>query len=286
MKRAYFLMATVLLLGLSILNSCKTSEKQPIPKFEEKAKITDQENIIVYGDTRTNHDVHRRVVNQIVKNKPVAVFHTGDLVTLGNIKKQWKTFNEITQEIQKNSAFYPALGNHENDSKNFYDNFELPNNEQWYHVKIKGLDFIVLNSNVDMWKDSEQYNWLVKKMEEIGKEKFLCLIFHHPIFSTGRHGSMKEKKRKELTDLFEKYDVDVVFNGHDHHYERSENNNIFYVVAGGGGAPLRKQSSKNDYSKKYLEMYHFCRLTKDNKNVKVEVISDDFFLIDEFVVKP
>lgn len=283
MKRYYISIILALFLFLS---NCKTNKETTTHKFETKAKLTGKENIIIYGDTRSNHEVHRKVAEQIVKNKPIAVFHTGDLVSLGNIKKQWTNFNDITKEIQKSSLFYPALGNHENDSKNFYDNFELPNNEQWYHVEIKGLNFIILNSNVEMLQDSEQYNWLVKKMKEIGKEKFLCLIFHHPIYSTGRHGSMKEEKRKEFTDLFEKYDVDAVFNGHDHHYERSEKNDIFYIVAGGGGAPLRKQSSQSEYSKKYLEMYHFCRLTKEDKNVKIEVISDDFFLIDEFIVKP
>ena len=38
-----------------------------------------------------------------------------------------------------------------------------------------------------------------------------------------------------LVPLFEQYGVDVVFNGHDHHYERSYKDGVYYIVTGGGG---------------------------------------------------
>src|SRR5437762_3375894 len=39
----------------------------------------------VYGDTRTRHDVHRRVIDALVKHgTPDFVLHTGDLVADGN----------------------------------------------------------------------------------------------------------------------------------------------------------------------------------------------------------
>lgn len=43
--------------------------------------------IIIYGDSRTNHQIHRKIVNEIIKTKPSLVFHTGDLVEDGLIPK-------------------------------------------------------------------------------------------------------------------------------------------------------------------------------------------------------
>ena len=45
--------------------------------------------------------------------------------------------------------------------------------------------------------------------------------------------------RSDLVPLFEKYDVQMVFSGHDHDYERGTVNGIKYVVTGGGGERLR-----------------------------------------------
>ena len=40
-----------------------------------------------------------------------------------------------------------------------------------------------------------------------------------------------------LHSLFKQAGVQLVFNGHDHDYERSQYDGIYYIVAGGGGAP-------------------------------------------------
>jgi hypothetical protein len=47
-----------------------------------------------------------------------------------------------------------------------------------------------------------------------------CTIayFHHPRFSSGRHGSQYEMQ--QFWDIFYEFDVDVVVSAHDHLYER------------------------------------------------------------------
>ena len=82
--------------------------------------------IVIYGDSRTGHKNHKRIVEAILKVKPRVVFHTGDLVNDGLDSKDWKIFNRITSELLTTAEFYPSMGNHENDSKLFFDNFSLP----------------------------------------------------------------------------------------------------------------------------------------------------------------
>src|SRR5271157_251067 len=69
---------------------------------------------VVYGDTRTRHDVHRTVVAAILRySHPEFVLHLGDLVENGGDPALWPIFFDIEGELLRKAAFFPALGNHE-----------------------------------------------------------------------------------------------------------------------------------------------------------------------------
>jgi predicted MPP superfamily phosphohydrolase len=253
---------------------CSASES-PIPS----------QCIVIYGDTRTDHVAHRRVVDAIMKVRPTAVFHTGDLVEDGLNPNHWAIFNGIISPLIKTARFYPSLGNHENDSRLYFDNFDLPNNERWYSVEVDGIHFIVLDSNSDITKGSEQYQWLENDLRNIGREiNFVIAIFHHPPFSTGPHADDQKGLRKSIVPLFEKYGVDMVFNGHTHAYERSLFNNIHYIVTGGGGAPLHDQVRTSSHNQVFIKAHHFCGLTVRDNLLTFSVFDIDLNLVDTVIV--
>jgi len=242
--------------------------------------------IVIYGDNRTDHQTHQKIVDEIIKTKPAIVFHTGDLVENGLIPAQWTTFNQIVSDLIEIAKFYPALGNHENNSPLYFDNFVLLNNERWYSVEKDNLYFIVLDSNSDCSIGSEQYLWLENNLQNINKNiKFIIAIFHHPPFSTGPHDEDEKGLRQTIVPLFEQYGVDIVFNGHDHDYEMSLYNNIYYIVTGGGGAPLYDQARTSSYSQLFIKTYHFCKLSLVNNQLIIEVYDIDSNLIDKFMIK-
>lgn len=241
--------------------------------------------IVIYGDSRTDHQIHQKIVNEIIKIKPSLVFHAGDLVEDGLIPDQWATFNEITSDLIKIAEFYPALGNHENNSQLYFDNFDLPHNERWYSVEKDNFHFIVLDSNSDCSIGSEQYLWLENDLQNINENiKFVIAIFHHPSFSTGPHDEDEKGLRQNIVPLFEQYGIDIVFNGHDHDYERSLYNNTYYIVTGGEGAPLHNQARTNPYSQLFIKAYHFCKLSLINDQLITEVYDIDSNLIDQFTI--
>ena len=100
-----------------VLQACKTSLSDiPNSEISSQNKVEPIENsIIVYGDTRDATTVHEEIVKLILKNKPIAVFHTGDLVNNGMVQKQWDIFTEIIKPLRETVPFYPVLGNHERD---------------------------------------------------------------------------------------------------------------------------------------------------------------------------
>jgi acid phosphatase type 7 len=242
--------------------------------------------IAVYGDSRTNHDVHQRIVDAMNRLKPAAVFHCGDLVENGLKPEEWDTFNAITATLRQGSEFYPALGNHEFNSPLYFANFVLPGNERWYWVGIDGIHFVVLDTGSDLRVGSEQYNWLEELLAGIDPADLVVSVFHHPPFSAGPHIPDEKKLLESIVPLFEKYDIDLVFSAHDHAYQRFSRNRIQYVVSGGGGAPLHDQARTSPYLQLYLKAYHFCTLKRQDDGLIVDIFGIDSQRLDSFVVNP
>ena len=89
--------------------------------------------------------------------------------------------------------------------------------------------------------------WIEDELKKSG-EKWKIPYFHHPLYSSGeRHGSQLTTLRKVLEPLFVKYNVSVVFTGHDHFYERIKpQNGIVHFVVGSGGQLRRGNIDARD----------------------------------------
>src|SRR6185436_625332 len=89
------------------------------------------------------------------------------------------------------------------------------------------------------YPEPDQITWLETELKG-ASEDWKIPYFHHPLYSSGeRHGS-DTTLRDKLEPLFVKYNVSVVFTGHDHFYERTKpQKDIVYFVVGSGGQ-LRK----------------------------------------------
>ncbi len=250
-------------------------------------------SVVVYGDSRSGHSMHSWIMEGMGSLAPEAVFHTGDLVNDGREANQWITFNDIASQLPSGTPIYPALGNHEHESQQYFDNFELPGNERWYLVgDIEGFNFIVLDTGsalaaaTTIAPASTQYQWLKSQLSSsMSSTDFTVVTFHYPLFSTGQHGGDERHMAADLVPLFEQYGVDAVFNGHNHNYERSTVNGIRYIVTGGGGAPLRNQAGTGAYSELFVKAFHFCALYFDEDDkLMVDVWSDKVELIDQFEI--
>ncbi len=132
--------------------------------------------------------------------------------------------------------FYASLGNHDAREQRYYKLFNM-DGKLYYTFKTKqSVRFFALEST---YLDPEQIAWLEKELKA-SNEDWKIPYFHHPPYSSGdRHGS-DERLRQVLEPLFLKYNVSVVFTGHDHFYERTKpQKGIVYFVVGAGGQ-LRK----------------------------------------------
>ena len=77
-------------------------------------------NFVAYGDNRTRPAVHQRVIDGIVAHGvPDFILQSGDLVADGDDSALWTTFFSIEKNLLRQTAIFPALGNHEHNSRNF-----------------------------------------------------------------------------------------------------------------------------------------------------------------------
>ena len=222
----------------------------------------------IYGDSRTPYEVHREVIESIAKNEPDLLFHTGDFVEFGRKYRSWdKEFFHPAADLLAYVPLYPILGNHEYNGTErmwYYKFFSPPGNEQWYAFTYGCARFIILDSNFNFKPRGEQYTWLVKEFQssEYNNSKWQIVLFHHPPYTSGSHRGDEVPSADYLVPLFEANGVDMVFSGHNHHYERSFKDGIYYIVTAGGGAWLYNFSNiaLNPYSQVRNKINHHTTL--------------------------
>lgn len=257
----------------------------PVYSFETSARKNETITFAVYGDTRGVWDDWRNasfVANAIKQKNPSFIIHTGDIVHDGRNKKEWVDYFTIS-DLLHNTSLYPAIGNHEKRA-NYYDTYFLQNiSTSWYSFDNGPVHFIALDSEFPYRYNQEQFQFLIRDL--LTHEKpYTIIYFHHPPYSAGLHGSTYDI-RFLWGVFFELFNVDIVFNGHDHLYEHGKVGSVHYVVAAGGGAPL--YPSGNRWWTQYSEsVYHFCYLVANQKDLTVHVIDINQETIDSFVIEP
>jgi len=261
----------------------------------------------VFGDTRSRHKIHTRIVNRIINEKPLFVINTGDMIGNGRDINDWEPFFKINKELMRNIPYYPVLGNHEKDSPYYFDFFDLPNNEKYYHFSVGDALFIVLDSegeeisepeyiskkNSDkFWEDSFkeyfaiQKRWL-EKVLDINKEAGFVFVFqHHPMYSIkkSRVEETNRYRKKLWGDFFEKHKVQVFFNGHDHHYHHAYKNGVHFITTAGGGAGLYETDAPQPETVKYKKIEHFVSVSVNKNNAVLNVIDINGNQIDKITV--
>lgn len=248
---------------------------------------------MVYGDTRDGHDIHRRLVALMMKEKPDFIIQTGDLVRRGNQNDLWKIYDDITGDMRKAIPVYPSRGNHDVGGTGYEERVTAPftsGNKLYYSFNKGNSHFIALaiDENTDYKPTSPQYKWLEKDLADAHKKaRHIFVFFHVPPYSIGSHGSDLDV-REAMCPLFEKYGVQVVLNGHDHLYYRTRRNGISYIVSGGGGAALyypdpAKGAIEGD---KWERVHHYVRCEIKGDTVTMAAIREDGTEIEHLTLVP
>jgi acid phosphatase type 7 len=227
-------------------------------------------------------------------------FFGGDLVEYGFNSEQWgeafRTFSTATSSVP---ARY-ALGNHESlfTGLGYYEKYAREmalqtGSRLWYRIDIGKIHFLVLDIE---WSaesySNEQAEWLEAQLRNIPAGDWKIVISHGFYYASGSYeDGWKWYDNTEtinaLAPLFEKYGVDLVFSGHDHHMELLQHNSVTYIVCGAfGGLPDPLRTYISPASIWYLnEAYGFADITIKGNQGTVVFRDSNFEALETFTLE-
>jgi 3',5'-cyclic AMP phosphodiesterase CpdA len=162
-------------------------------------------------------------------------------------------------------AFYASLGNHDNPRNAQYEGFHM-GGDRYYTFSRRNTRFFVLDSNQ---MDPKQLAWIEDALKQSRDEWKIC-YFHHPLYSDGRRHGSDVQLRVALEPLLVKYGVNLVFQGHDHIYERlTPQKGVAYFVSGSAGELRRGDVKPSGTTAAYFD--------QDQSFMLVEIAGDELF---------
>ncbi|WP_245633905.1 discoidin domain-containing protein [Amycolatopsis jejuensis] len=243
--------------------------------------------------------IHPKTAKLVEQMNPAAVLTIGDNqyddAHLSDFTKYydktWGKFKSITHPIPGNHESYdgtPFKG-----YEDYFGKIAKPDGKRYYSWEMGNWHFIALDSNgfVDEeggeLHDTDQMNWL---KQDLAKNTKGCVAtsYHHPRWSSGDHGD--QRGSKQLWDVLAQNKVDLVLNGHDHHYERfnpqnasgkADPNGPVEILAGIGGAnPYPIHSAHPTTAKLLKDTFGVLKLTMTDTTFESQLIGLDGKVLD------
>jgi 3',5'-cyclic AMP phosphodiesterase CpdA len=242
---------------------------------------------IAFGDWGTGNAFQKAIAKQIItlyQKQPFdsALLLGDNIYEYGDVKKYGKAYftDTYTPLLQGGVKFIVALGNHDRRG-GFQDDqvrfFGMPG--YYYKIQKPGIDFFVLDTNT-FGNDEIQQKWLKKSLSE-SKAHWQIVMAHHPIYSSGGHGSSPLLK-KTLEPILIQGGADLYLAGHDHNYERFKPiQGVQHIVAGGGGAYLHDFVHIVPQSQIRLKTHHFLSFESDASGLKMKVYDKTGVVVDQ-----
>jgi hypothetical protein len=169
------------------------------------------------GDWGCKKDTVEMVSNIVDKN-PELVLGLGDF-SYGKTPTCWFDIISPIDDITRIN-----IGNHEDKTapvlKEYLDHFDLES--QYYSYDYESIHFLTISTEIPFHNGTPQYNFMQRDLELASQNpevKWIIVNFHRHIYGT--ESSLDNSRRQILHPLFDKYDVDLVLQGHDHNYQRT-----------------------------------------------------------------
>ena len=184
--------------------------------------------------------------------------------------------------------WHPVPGNHEYESAGaapyfaYFGEAAGPPGLGYYSFTAGDWLILMLNSNIAATRGSPQWEFV---RAELDRQRTPCTmaVWHHPLFTSGPNGN--NTFMRDMWSLLEAARVEVIFNGHDHLYERFARqtadgspdplNGIRQFTAGTGGAELYRFVRAAPNSEERITKFGVVRFTLRPAQVDWEFVGID-----------
>jgi 3',5'-cyclic AMP phosphodiesterase CpdA len=273
-----------------------TWKARALPGLQESIRFA------AIGDTGDGGALQHKVASVMTRWDPDFVIHTGDVVYPSGKDKHYDVrFFRPYEELLAKVPLFPSPGNHDYG----YDWLHRPSKSRlansyqkifrrpkYYTFTSGHAQFFSIDNNKDGYgikpgasiqPGSPQYRWLEKELAA-SKAVWKILFLHIPIYTAKDHGKHKVLQ-KAMEPLLTRYGVDVVFQGHNHYYERTAPiHGVTYVTTGTGGAGLYTTGGKREWSEVLLSEHGFLGITLSKTKLTIEMIDVAGKILDHHII--
>ena len=219
--------------------------------------------LLHFADSGEGNAEQLGLFRQMASEEVSLVLANGDLAyDLATHTSVENNYYGVYRELMARVPFFATLGNHEyyTDSGNpslasrATPTNGIPTADQgrYYSFDWGNAHFVALDTNIPLEKavagNGEMLRWLEADLRST-RRFWRVAFFHHPGYATGKHQDEPEAAwvRDHIVPILEAHGVQLVFNGHEHTYQRTHellggsvvpahSGGIVYVTSGGGGA--------------------------------------------------
>ncbi|WP_394845097.1 discoidin domain-containing protein [Pendulispora brunnea] len=198
------------------------------------------------------------------------------------------------------SIMHPVPGNHETYDntayagyKSYFGQIATPKGKLYYSWDMGNWHFLALDSNdfvpkefADVAADPAQLAWVKSDLAATTKP-CIAVYYHHPRFSSGDHGDNLGLASLWSTLVSNK--VDLVLNGHDHHYERfvpqdasgnASSLGPVEVLSGNGGMTPYDISAAHSTTAKLISDFGVIKLHLTDSTFATQLVGVDGMVLD------
>jgi hypothetical protein len=273
--------------------------------------------VLLFGDTGWGSDAQISLARRMDRMEWDLAIHVGDIAYYDGSEtdftdRHFRVYSRMLTRV----PFFPSVGNHDvrDDGGESYDRAfdwnETVEGTRFYSFRWNSVFFIALDTSShteDVRGLSEgrgrQYEWLEQSLQAAQADSTVTWIVvygHHPPYShavgISGHGPAYGF-RKNLPPLLDRYGVDLMAAGHDHHYERSvavrdgrpvpDGCGPVYIVQGAGGASRYARDVGSSPISAFASREHsFTELTFVGDRLYGRTIGVDGATQDEFTIRP
>jgi acid phosphatase type 7 len=232
----------------------------------------------------------------------LALVHGGDYCQRAEWRyiERWLADHElVTTEAGRLLPIIPARGNHDRQI-GFEEMFTWPGRQRdyYYTTELSGaVALVTLNTEISVAGD--QRVWLEETLAELRPaNRWLFAQYHRPAYPSVRNMQDGAPRRDNWVLLFERYNLDLVCESHDHALKRTlpirshapdPENGIVYIGDGGLGVPQRNP----DPTRWWLQppgfakaVHHVHLLEFSDEALRVRAFGMEGETLDDFTLKP
>lgn len=243
------------------------------------------QTLIAVGDVASCDSQGDEATAALVDGIPGTIILAGDIAYESGTAKEFSDCYDPSWGRHR-ARTRPAPGNHEYETPDAAPYFAYfganagPPGRGYYSFDLGDWHIVSLNSNVNAAAGSAQEQWL---RADLAANNAHCTLayWHHPVFSSGLHGS--QPLMRDIFRALYEFNADVVIAGHDHNYERFAPQTVDaaadpargireFVVGTGGRSLYQTLFARANSERRYSGGYGVLRLELDREGYRWEFV--------------